>query len=548
MKPMSFSFFHRVLLFSLLLAALFSLSSCTEENSKADLIVLNGADLESLDPATAIGSPDLRIVRELFEGLLRFDRFGKPQPGVASSWEVSADKKIYTFHLRLEARWNHDLPVTADDFVYSWKRILSPKTASPYRYALFLIEGAENFTNGTTADFSTVGIKALDEQTLEVRLKKPTPYFLEICASGNFAPAPKNLIESQGDDWIRPSRVESKENYFVVSNGPYSLSSWHAHDKIILKKNPFYWDRAHVDCKTIHILFSSNPDLAYELYRSGKADLILDKGLIPSSVMKELVGKMDFHSAPALGIFFLRFNCYKEPFNDPRVRKAFALCVDRKLLGKKIAPVMGVTTESLIPPGISGYQSPQGIGCNPRLAQQLLSEAGYPGGKDFPMTSYLCPERQLDQIMALELQSMWKKNLGVKIILKAESWESYLKSKYHMDSLDYGIVSCKWAADYSDPNTFLDFFVSNDGNNFYRWSSFQYDQYIKQAATEIDPVKRFAIFNKAEMLLIHDEMPVIPILYLMGVNMYDPNKIDGVRNNILDIHPLWQVSRKKLKG
>jgi oligopeptide transport system substrate-binding protein len=524
-----------------MLPALLTFSSCTKESRKADLTVLNGPEPASLDPALSIAPPDLRVVRELFEGLLRFDRFGKPQPGVASSWEISQDKKIYTFHLRPEAQWSHHLPVTADDFVYSWKRILSPKTGSSYRYALFLIEGAENFTNGKTTDFSTVGIEALNEHTLRVRLKKPTPYFLELCASGTFAPVPRALIESQGDDWIKPSRIEAEDNYSVISNGPYTISSWCANDKIVLTKNRFYWDEAHVAPNTIHVLLISNPDRAYDLYRSGRADLILDKGLLPSSLIESLSKKSDFHQAPTLESFFLRFNCYKEPFNDPRVRKAFALCVDRKLLAKRVPHEIGMITESIVPPGIDGYQSPPGIGYNPTLARQLLSEAGYPGGKNFPTISYLYPERELDRPVALELQSIWEKYLGVKIVLESQDWKTYLKSKYHIDNLDYGIVSCKWCADYADPNTFLDFFVSNEGSNFYRWSSPQYDRYLKESSTELDKVKRLALLNKAEALLIHDEMPVIPLLYLNGINLYDPKRLDGISNNILDIHPLYQM-------
>lgn len=527
----------------ILLITLFGLSSCTEQNKKADLVVLNGPEPESLDPALAIGAPDLRIVRELFEGLLRFNRFGKPEPGVASSWEISQDQKTYTFHLRPEARWSHDLPVTADDFLYSWKRVLSPKTASSYRYALFLIEGAENFTNGKTTDFSHVGIKVLDAHTLEVRLKKPTPYFLELCASGTLAPVPRALIEIQGDNWITPSLIERQGNYSVISNGPYLLSNWRTNDKIILQKNPSYWDAAHVALKKIDILLVSNPEVAYRLYSLGEADVILDKGLIPSLLIEDLSRKSDFHAAPTLESFFLRVNCYKEPFDNPKVRKAFALGVDRNLLAQKIPHTAGLPTQSIVPPGIPGYQSPQGIGYNPRLARQLLSEAGYPGGKNFPITSYLYPERALDRSVALALQAMWKKNLGVELTLESQDWKTYLTSKYHMDSLDYGIVSCKWCADYADPNTFLDFFVSNNGTNFYRWSSLPYNQYIKQASIELNPVKRLALFQNAEKLLIDEEMPVIPIFYLMGIHLYDPHKIDGVRNNLLDIHPLWEASR-----
>ncbi|OHE79084.1 MAG: hypothetical protein A3F67_01705 [Verrucomicrobia bacterium RIFCSPHIGHO2_12_FULL_41_10] len=508
---------------------------CHGKNKKADLIFVNGVEPETLDPTLVIGQPDTRIVNELFEGLLRFNRAGVLEAGMASSWDVSPDKLTYIFHLRSEARWSDGRPITAQDFVASWKRSLLPATGSAYNYQLFIVRGAEDFSSGKEPDFSKVGIQALDDRTLKVVLQQPTAYFLQLCAFTSLYPVPVNLIDRVGDAWIKPEHI--------IGNGAYVLSQWRINDKIVLKKNPYYWDAAHVALETVEALPISKANVAYNFYAAGQADLLIDKELAPPSLLEELKNKKDFHVSPYLGTYFFRFNCSKPPFKDPRVRKAFALVIDRKRITEKITRAGELCAESFVPPGIPGYQPPEGLGYHLEEARRLLAEAGYPGGRGFPLTTYLYNEGELNEGIAVELQAMWNKELGVSILLARQEWKAYLAS---LNSLDFGMVRSSWIGDYLDPNTFLDQFVTDGGNNRTGWSSKRYDQLIKEASLEIDPTKRFEILRDAEKLLVHDDAPIIPLYFYLGIQIYDPNRLGGIEGNLLDKHPISQIYKRCL--
>jgi oligopeptide transport system substrate-binding protein len=244
------------------------LTSCDSRDSRADLVVLNGAEPESIDPAIITGQLDGRVAYCLFEGLLHFDQSGQPQPGIARSWDISADRRTYTFHLRPEAKWSNGDPVTATDFVGSWRRVLLPETASEYAYILYPIKNAEAFNESKTTDFSTVGVKALDAHTLQVELENPTSYFLDLCCFMTYLPVHLPSIQKYGDDWIKPGKL--------VNNGPFLLDQWKLNYRIRLKKNPYFWDAKNVHLETVDLLPIDNAITAYNFYASKVADLILD--------------------------------------------------------------------------------------------------------------------------------------------------------------------------------------------------------------------------------------------------------------------------------
>lgn len=509
------------------------LVGCSPHNKRADLVAINGVEPETLDPALFIGEADQRVISELFEGLTRFNRAGLPEPGMASSWEISPDRCTYLFHLRPGVCWSDGRPLTADDFVKSWERTLKPETASAYSYQLFCLQGAEEFASGKDPDFSHVGVCAIDAATLKVTLSRPVPYFLQLCAFPTYFPVPVDLIERLGDDWIKPEHI--------LCNAGYTLAAWRINDKITLKKNPLYWDAKNVALEKIDMLPISQANVAYNFYASGEADLLLDKALAPPSLLDELRKRDDFHAFPFLGDYFLRFNCSKGPFADVRVRKAFALCLNRKNITEKIARAGELPAESMVPPGIPGYEPAHGLGYNPELARHLLAEAGYPGGKGFPLTTYLYNEGELNEGIAVELQAVWQRELGVSILLARQEWKVYLNS---LTTMDYGIARSSWVGDYADPNTFLDMFVTEGGNNRTGWSSKQYDQLIQEAANAFDSTKRFQIFFQAEELLLCEGVPVAPLYFYVGVQIYDPQKWGGIEGNVLDKHPLWQIYKK----
>ncbi|CAN5597913.1 oligopeptide ABC transporter substrate-binding protein OppA [soil metagenome] len=508
------------------------LAGCKQASQRADLIFVNGAEPETLDPAIITGQPEGRVVNALFEGLTAFNAQGKAIPGVAESWTISDDKKIYTFKLRPNAKWSNGDPVTAEDFVKSWKRTLSPETAASYNYQLFFVKNAQAFAEGKVNDFSQVGVKAIDNQTLEVILESPTPFFLDLCATPPLEPVPVAAIEKYGDDWIKPGKI--------VTNGAYLLKSWRINDKIELQKNPNYWNAKAVALDRIDVLPISKANVAFNFYEGGLADLLMDKGLAPPALLDQLRTRDDFHAAPFLGIYFLRFNCSKPPFNDPRVRAAFSLCVNKDIITKKITRAGELPATSLVPPGIAGYTSPKTGEFDPEKARQLLAEAGFPGGKGFPLTTYLYSEGELNEAIAVELQNMWREHLGVSINLARQEWKVYLNS---LSSLDFGIARSTWVGDYPDPNTFLDMFVTGGGNNRTGWSDPAYDQLIADAGREGDPAQRFQILNQAENLLLNTETVICPIYYYVGIQLYDPAKVGGIEANVLDEHPLRTIYR-----
>ena len=518
----------------LLLACCLLLSSgCSPHQQHADLIFINGAEPETLDPALITGQPEGRIVNALFEGLLRFDRHGQSVPGVASSWEISPDRKTYTFHLRPEARWSDGKRVTAHDFMTSWQRTLDPVTTSAYNYQLFSIAGAEDFASGKNHDFSKVGVTAPNDSTLIVILRQPTSYFLDLCAFPTLYPVRTDLIAKYGDDWVKPG--------LLVGNGAYLLDAWRVNDSVKLRKNSLYWDATHVQLGSADVLPISQANVAYNFYAAGQADLIMDKGLAPPSLLDALKSRPDFHAAPFLGSYFLRFNSSKPPFNDPRVRKAFSMAIDRKSITTKITRAGESTALSFVPPGIPGYTAPEGLPENAQEARRLLAEAGFPGGKGFPLTTYLYSEGELNEGVAVELQSMWQEQLGVTVQLARQEWKVYLNS---LGSLDYGIARSSWVGDYPDPNTFLDLFLSGSGNNRTGWSNATYDLLIAEAAAESDPGKRLEILRKAEGFLVCEEAPIAPLFFYVGIQLYDSERLGGIEANVLDEHPLREMYRK----
>ena len=511
----------------LVLAVLILCSGCSPQ-PRADLVFLNGAEPETLDPALITGQPEGRVANALFEGLLTFDKSGKPQPGMAESWTVSEDGRIYTFTLREGLTWSDGTPLTARDFVESWRRTLDPATASEYAYQLHYIKNARAFNEGKSADFSQVGVSALDDQTLRVELENPTPFFADLCAFVTLLPVPLHVIREHGDDWIKPGRL--------VSNGAYVLESWRLNDQIRLRKNPRYWNADAVEMRTIDVLPVSKANTAFNLYSSGQADLMMDKGLVPPALLGEIKKRDDFHAAPFLGTYFLRFNCTKAPFSDPRVRRAFSMVIDKQSIVDRITRAGELAADSFVPPGAGGYEPFGQCGRNGvEEARRLLAEAGFPGGKGFPMVNYLYSEGELNEAIAVELQSMWRQSLGVNVQLLRQEWKVYLNS---MSRLDYDIARSSWVGDYPDPNTFLDMFVTGGGNNRTGWSDPRYDQLIAAAAAETDRPARYEILREAEKILVCEEMPVCPLYFYVGIQLYDSKKLGGIEGNVLDEHPL----------
>ena len=516
------------------LAALLLLAGCAGSEPRADLVIINGAEPESLDPAIVTGEADGRVALELFGGLTRYDPTNaRPIPDLAESWEISPDGKVYTFRLRANAVWSTGEPITAQDVVYSWLRVLNPATASEYAGQLFYIKNGESYNAGRLQDTAQVGVQALGDRTLRVELRDPTAFFINLCTYVTFRVVPRQAVEKNGDRWlmIHP----------VPCSGPYELASWRVNDRIRLRKNPRYWDAANTRAGIVDLLPCTSANTALNLYETHAVDIVWDKNLVPVELLDVLLKRPDFHSFAYLGTYFIRFNVTRRPFDDPRVRKALALAIDKRRIVEKITKGGEQVASSYTPPGMPGYETPQGLDYDPGQARRLLAEAGFRGGNGFPSFDYLCDTTsRLHEQIAVELQDMWQRELGVRAEIRQLEWKTYLRA---LGGLDYDVCRSSWIGDYNDPNTFLDMFLSRSGNNRTGWKNGRYDALVREANAQADRARRAQLLRQAEILLVREAAPIVPLYHYAGLDYYDPNKIKGIFPNILAQNPIRSIYR-----
>jgi len=514
-------------------AILLPLTGCMRNEPRADLVIINGKEPESLDPAIITGQAEMRVTSSMFEGLTRQDpKTSGPIPSLAESWEISPDGRTYTFHLRTNLVWSTGEPLTSADVVYSWIRALDPATASDYAGQLYYLKNGEEFNSGKIKDPSLVGVHALDRDTIRVELNNPTAFWLDLCAFPTLSVVPRQTIEKYGDRWLmaRPLPV----------SGAYELMDWRLNDKIRLRKNPRYWDAANTRTEVVDFLPITSATTALNLYETGGADIVWDKDLVPAELVDLLIKRPDFHVYPILATYFMRYNITKKPFNDVRVRQALGLAIDKERITKKITRAGEQPANNLTPPGIAHYHAPPGLGYDPERARKLLAEAGYPGGKGFPRFEFMVDGSagggaKINVRVAVELQEMWRDELGIEMEIRQVEWKVYLANQSKMA---FDVCRASWIGDYNDADTFLNMFMSNNGNNRTGWKNPHYDDLIREADMQIDLDKREKIFQEAETILIHDENPIVPLYFYVGFNYFDPNKIKGIYLNVLDAHPL----------
>jgi oligopeptide transport system substrate-binding protein len=495
-------------------------------SSPADLTLCNGAEPQSLDPAVITGEPEIRISQAIFEGLTTRNPKGEVIPGMAESWVISPDGRTYTFTLRPGVKWSNGDPVTAYDFLNSWERALNPVTAAQYSYQLYYLVNGEAYGTGKLTDFSQVGVKAPDDHTLVVTLNHPTGYFLELTTLPSLYPVNLPSLKKYGSNWTKPGNL--------VSNGPYVLKEWRLNDYILLEANPDYWHP--VAIHRIKVLPTDNATACFNLFYSKKTDVILDKTSIPAELVPDIRSKAYFHANPFGATTFIRFNVTHKPFDDVRVRKAFALALDKEDIVTKITRCGEPVANTLVPPGSVGYTPPAGLVYNVAEARRLLAEAGFPDGQGFPDVTFLYPERSNWLQIATELQALWRRDLGITSIhLRGQEWRVYLNTQ---QLLDYDFDVSDWIGDYNDPQTFLDMFTTGNGNNQTGWGNPQYDQMLQASSMAVDPAQRMKIFQDMEKMLVEDQLPIIPVYFWVGLSLYYPDKLAGFEPNFIDEH-LW---------
>ena len=465
-----------------------------------------------LDPARATLPDEFFIIRALSEGLVTpAPDGGTPLPAAAERWEISDDGLMWTFHLRRDATWSNDSPVTAHDFVASYRRVLTPATAAPKAALFFLVRGAQDFYRGHTADFGSVGFHAVDDHTLVVTLARPAPHFLAYAASGPWIPVHPGTVARHDRQWTRP------ENF--VGNGLFVLKEWRPKQRIAVQRRADYWDATAVKLDGIHFLAFDHGDAEERAFRAGQIDVTM---AVPQSKLAAYAAETPsrLRQVPLYETRYLAFNTTRPPLNDPRVRRALSLAIDRTALVTKVLQGNQTATDRYVPPGLGGYPDHTTL-LTPGIhaARQFLADAGYPGGTGFPVLE-LAGWTQTPVLEAV--QAMWKTHLGIETRIQVR------EARVHQAALatgDYDIGFMTAIPDVADPADLLEDFRTGASGNYAQWSDSTLDELLDTAALEPDTAARLQRLAAAEARLLA-EAPVAP-LYFNSQNFLVAPRVRG---------------------
>lgn len=482
---------------------------------KQTLVRNNGSEVQSLDPHKIEGVPESNISRDLFEGLIISDVDGKPSPGVAEKWE-NKDFKVWTFHLRKDAKWSDGSPVTAHDFVYSWQRLANPNTASPYASYLQYghIVNIDDIVAGKKPP-TDLGVKAIDDNTFEVTLSEPVPYFYKLLVHSSVSPVPKAAVEKYGEKWTQPANI--------ISNGAYKLKDWVVNEHIVLERNPNYWDNAKTVINQVTYLPIASEVTDVNRYRSGEIDMTYNN--MPIELFQKLKKEIpnEVHVDPYLCTYYYEINNQKAPFTDVRVRTALKLALDRDIIVNKVKNQGDLPAYSFTPPYTDGAKltEPEWFGWTQEKrneeAKKLLAEAGYTADK--PLTfNLLYNTSDLHKKLAIAAASIWKKNLGVNVKLENQEWKTFLDTRHQGN---YDVSRAAWCADYNEPTSFLNMVLSDSSNNTTHYKSPAFDKILADALKATNEEQRTELYGKAEQQLDTDSA-IVPVFYYVNARLVKP--------------------------
>ncbi|MCI8447815.1 MAG: peptide ABC transporter substrate-binding protein [Eubacterium sp.] len=475
------------------------------------LSVQIGPNPETIDPALNSTVDGGNMLLHAFECLLTIDQEGQVAEGQAEKWESSDDGLTWTFQLRDGLKWSDGSDLTANDFVYSWKRVCDPNVASPYvDTVLSMVEG---FDEAVAGDLDALQVEATDDKTLVVKLSAPCTFFDKLAAFATLSPVQQATVEANGDKW-----ATAPETY--ISNGPFYIAEWVPSSYLLMRKNENYWNKDAVKLDGIRFNLIEDANAAYSAYKTGEILMIKD---VPTEEIPSLRENDDFYVEPIIGTYYLSLNLNREPFNDPKVRKAMSLAIDREYVagtlmqgtysaaGNFIGPGWLDTDGSEFMENANGgqpYMDNSDYEANLEEAKQLLADAGYPNGEGLPSLKYSTNDTAYHKVVAEYLQQAWA-GIGMDIQVEIVEWASFtpLRRNGDFDSSRNG-----WVGDYSDPSNMLDVLFSSNGNNDGKYNNADYDAAMKEARKTIDPEKRSAALHKAEDILMED-MGCIPIAY-----------------------------------
>ena len=499
------------------------------------LLFGNGAEPKTLDPQRATGVTENKIISALIEGLIAYHPTDDnlPAAGVAESWEANADSSIWTFKLRPDALWSNGDPVTAQDFVYSYRRMLDPAFTGEYAQMLFLIRNAEEYKMGEIKDFAEVGVIAVDDKTLRLELVGPTPFFLSMLKHYSWFPVHPGTVEAHGGPLDMSGDWTLVENF--VGNGPFVIDTWKPNQYLLVRKSPTYWDRDTVRLNGIYFFPVEDDNTEKRMFDSG---LLHVTGTVPTNDVPTLRQTQPdiIHIDDYLGTYFFRINVTRPPLDNPKVRLALNLAIDRQAIVDKVTLADQKPAYAYVPTGFNDYPSPQVLGYRPEEARRLMAEAGFPNGEGFPELYLLFNTSEGHRKIAEAVVAMWNENLGINMQLENKEWKVYLDAQ---SMLDFDISRSGWIGDYMDPITFLEMFTTGNGNNDTGWSNARYDELIAKGFRSTNQEEHFASLLAAEKILL-DELPIIPLYWYTRVYLMDP-RVKGWYPKLLDTRPYKHI-------
>ncbi len=493
----------------------------------ATINIHNGADPTSLDPHKVSGDWENRIVGDIFEGLVTEDPNAEAIPGQAASWTVSDDGLVYTFTLRDGIQWTDGTPVTANDFVFAFQRLMDPATAASYAYLQYPIKNAEGINAGDITDIASLGAKAIDDTTLEITLEQPTPYFIGALTHYTAFPLPKHVVEEKGEEWVKIGNI--------ATNGPYKPTEWVPGSHVTTVKNDGHYDAANITIDGAKFFVLEDESAALKRYRAGEFDILTDFPTDQYDWMQEnLPGEA--RVAPFAGLYYYVVNNTKAPFDNPDVRKALSMSINREVIGPQILGTGEIPAYSWVPPGMANYGDPVEVdwkdmsyGDKVAMAKELLTGAGF--NADNPLKLQLrYNTNENHKRIAIAIAAMWKP-VGIEVELYNT------ETKVHYEELQNNIVDvgrAGWLADYNDADNFLNLLKSDIQYNYGRYSNSEFDALLNKANETTDLTARSELLREAEAIALN-ESASIPIYYYLSRNVVSP-KVEGFVDNAFDIH------------
>jgi oligopeptide transport system substrate-binding protein len=479
-----------------------------------DLAVEVGPDPETIDPALNSSADGANMIMHAFETLLIVDKDNKIVPGQAETYDISKDGLTYTFHLRDGLKWSDGTPLTANDFVFSWKRLSDPNVAAPYGEDM--LGYVKGYQEAVAGNIDALGVSAPDDKTFVVELSVPCVYFLKIVTHATMVPVQKASVEANGEQWsLKP------ETY--VSNGPLKMIDWVPGSHITFSKNENYWNADKVTLNTLKFVLMEDSNAAYSAYRTGEVAMIKD---VPTEEIPSLKGKEEFHVEANVGISYLDFNNQKEPFTNSDVRKALSLAIDRDYVSNTVMQGIGAPAGNFVPQGVSDAEAGtyfedvtrknnggdffniKNHEADLAKAKELLANAGYPDGKGFPVVEYMTNDAGHNKAVAEYLQSCWKE-LGVKMDIKIVEWGTFAPTRR---AGDYLTARDAWSLDYDDPSNLLNLMKSTSGNNNAQYKNPALDKLLDEANATLDVKEHYAKLHEAENMILEDAA-IAPLNY-----------------------------------